>query len=40
VTPEYIKGMHDLDYKPKRDELIGMKVQGITPEYVREMRKF
>jgi hypothetical protein len=22
------------------DELIGMKVQGITPEYVREMRKF
>jgi beta-lactamase regulating signal transducer with metallopeptidase domain len=40
VTPEYIKGMHDLGLHPDVDELIGMKVQGITPEYVREMRKF
>jgi len=40
VTPEYIKGMHDLGLQPNVDELIGMKVQGITPEYVREMRKF
>src|SRR6266446_190919 len=40
VTPEYIKGMHDLGLQPNADELIGMKVQGITPEYVREMRKF
>jgi beta-lactamase regulating signal transducer with metallopeptidase domain len=39
VTPEYIKGMHDLGLQPNVDELIGMKVQGITPEYVREMRK-
>jgi len=40
VTPEYIRGMHDLGLQPNVDELIGMKVQGITPEYVREMRKF
>src|SRR6266446_3672905 len=40
VTPEYIKGMHDLGLQPNADELIRMKVQGITPEYVREMRKF
>jgi beta-lactamase regulating signal transducer with metallopeptidase domain len=40
VTPEYIKGMHDLGLQPDVDELIGMKVQGITPDYVREMRKF
>jgi beta-lactamase regulating signal transducer with metallopeptidase domain len=40
VTPEYIKGMHDLGLQPNAEELIGMKVQGITPEYVREIRKF
>src|SRR6266849_3684528 len=40
VTPEYIKGMHDLGLQPNADELIGMMVQGMTPEYVREMRKF
>src|SRR5213080_766741 len=40
VTPEYIKGMHDLGLQPSAEELIGMKVQGITPEYISEMRKY
>ena len=40
VTPEYIKGMHELGLQPDVEELIGMKVQGITPDYVREMRKY
>src|SRR5260370_814761 len=38
VTPEYIKGMHDLGLQPNADELIGMKVQGVTPEYVKSMQ--
>src|SRR5256884_1897951 len=40
VTPEYIKGMHDLGLQPNAEELIGMKVQGITAEYISEMRKY
>jgi len=39
VTPDYIKGMHDIGLQPNAEELIGMKVQGITPEYFREARK-
>jgi len=38
ITPEYVRGMHDLGLKPDVDELIGMKVQGITPEYIKEIR--
>ena len=40
VTPEYVKGMHDLGLQPNAEELIGMKVQGITAEYISEMRKY
>jgi beta-lactamase regulating signal transducer with metallopeptidase domain len=38
VTPEYIRGMHELGLKPDVDGLVGMKVQGVTPEYVKELR--
>src|SRR6266446_4914724 len=38
VTPEYIKGMHDLGLQPTPDQFVGMRVQGITAEYIREMR--
>lgn len=38
VTPEYVRGMHDLGLHPDVDGLIGMKVQGVTPEYVKELR--
>lgn len=37
VTPEYVKGLHDLGLKPDVDELIGLRVQGVTPEYIRGM---
>jgi hypothetical protein len=30
--------MRDTGLKPNTDELIGMKVQGITPEYVKSMQ--
>jgi len=30
--------VHDLGFKPDANEIIAMKVQDITPEYVREMR--
>jgi beta-lactamase regulating signal transducer with metallopeptidase domain len=38
VTPEYVRGMHELGLHPDADGLVGMKVQGITPEYVKELR--
>jgi beta-lactamase regulating signal transducer with metallopeptidase domain len=38
VTPEYVRGLHDLGWKPSVEELIGLKVQGVTLEYIRDMR--
>ena len=38
VTPEYVRGMHELGLHPDADSLVGMKVQGVTPEYVKELR--
>ncbi len=38
VTPEYVRGMHELGLHPDADGLVGMKVQGVTPEYVKELR--
>jgi hypothetical protein len=33
-----VRGVQALGFKPDTDELIGMKVQGITPEYVKSMQ--
>lgn len=38
VTPDYVRGMHDLGLRPSVDELIAMKIQSVTPEYVRDVR--
>src|SRR5579864_2663919 len=38
VTPEYVRGMHELGLHPDADTLVGMKVQGVTPEYVKGLR--
>jgi beta-lactamase regulating signal transducer with metallopeptidase domain len=38
VTPEYVRGIHDLGLKTDVNELIGLKIQGVTPEYIRDMR--
>ncbi len=38
VTPEYVRGMHDLGLHPDADGLVAMRVQGVTPEYIRELR--
>jgi len=39
VTPEYVRGLHELGFHPNADELIGMRIQGVTPEYIREVRE-
>jgi hypothetical protein len=38
VTPEYVRGMHDLGLHPDADGFVAMRVQGVTPEYIRELR--
>jgi len=38
ITPGVCPRIHDLGLQPSADELIGLKVQGVTPDYVKEMR--
>src|SRR5205807_1645651 len=38
VTPEYVRGMHDLGLHPDADGFVAMRVQGVTPEYIRDLR--
>jgi beta-lactamase regulating signal transducer with metallopeptidase domain len=38
VTPEYIRGMHDLGLHPDADGFVALRVQGVTAEYIRELR--
>jgi len=35
-----VKEVPNRGWQPTPDELVGMRVQRITPEYIREMRKF
>ncbi len=38
VTPEYVRGIHELGLHPDVDGIVGLKVQGVTPEYIKELR--
>jgi len=38
VTPEYIREIRSLGFKPDANELVALKIQDVTPEYVRDMR--
>jgi beta-lactamase regulating signal transducer with metallopeptidase domain len=38
LTPEYIRGMHDLGLHPDADGFVALRVQGVTAEYIRELR--
>jgi hypothetical protein len=34
VTEDFIKGLQSAGFKPDVDEVVGAKVQGITPEFI------
>jgi beta-lactamase regulating signal transducer with metallopeptidase domain len=38
ITPEYVRGLHDLGLHPDADELVAMRIHGVTPEYVHDVR--
>jgi len=39
VTPEFIEKLKQLGYlHPEPDQLIAMRIHGITPEYITSMR--
>jgi hypothetical protein len=38
VTEDFIKGLQAAGFKPDVDELIGAKVQGITPQFIELAR--
>jgi len=39
VTPEYIRGLHELGLHLDVDTVVSMKIQGVTPEYIHEVRE-
>jgi len=38
VTPEYVRGLHELGLHPDADELVAMRIHGVSPEYVHDVR--
>jgi hypothetical protein len=39
VTPEFIEKLKQLGYPhPEPDQLIAMRIHGVTPEYITSMR--
>ena len=38
ITPEYVRGLHDLGLHPNADDLVAMRIHGVTPEYVHDVR--
>ncbi|HWW16937.1 MAG TPA: M56 family metallopeptidase [Candidatus Dormibacteraeota bacterium] len=38
VTPEYVRGFHELGLHPDADELVAMRIHGVSPEYVHDVR--
>jgi hypothetical protein len=38
VTPEYVRDIKALGFKPSTNELIAMSVQGVSPEYIKALQ--
>jgi hypothetical protein len=38
VSPEYIRALNQLGYKPSLDDLVKARDHGISPEYLNELR--
>jgi beta-lactamase regulating signal transducer with metallopeptidase domain len=39
LTSEYLREIQQLGYRPNGDEWVKMRIQGVTPDFAREMRQ-